>query len=344
MPTPYQILTLARTCVLALVYAWVCVCACIGMSINAWAIPHAHADTYLQSQSRAANATVAIRITITPTISTLGGASIARIDYFADTSLIGSVIDNTSGSNLPASGSPYNWSPLTARTYTVTAQVTDSIGHTATSAPITVTIANPNGETITFLHNDFAGSAIAATDDLGAVLWKENYTPFGDRAVKAVAGANNRQFFTGKPVDGETGLSYFGARYYDPVVGRFMGVDPLVFRDADIQSFNRYAYANNNPYKNIDPDGRRCTSASGTTTCDTGVAVGLPVVSFPTPIGFPATMGPEDKNHHLYDKTAIGLAENNSKIQQAIVNDPTPGKDQPATVQGTANNATPESN
>jgi uncharacterized protein RhaS with RHS repeats len=43
------------------------------------------------------------------------------------------------------------------------------------------------------------------------------------------------------------------ARYYDPVIGRFYSNDPLGFRD--IHSFNRYAYANNNPYRYTDPTG-----------------------------------------------------------------------------------------
>ena len=51
-------------------------------------------------------------------------------------------------------------------------------------------------------------------------------------------------------------LSYFGARYYDPSIGRFMGVDPEGFNPNSVHSFNRYAYGNNNPYKYVDPDGR----------------------------------------------------------------------------------------
>ena len=43
------------------------------------------------------------------------------------------------------------------------------------------------------------------------------------------------------------------ARYYDPVIGRFYSNDPQGFRD--VHSFNRFAYANNNPYKYVDPDG-----------------------------------------------------------------------------------------
>ena len=44
------------------------------------------------------------------------------------------------------------------------------------------------------------------------------------------------------------------ARYYDPVIGRFYSNDPVGFKG--VHSFNRYSYANNNPYKYIDPDGR----------------------------------------------------------------------------------------
>jgi uncharacterized protein RhaS with RHS repeats len=47
---------------------------------------------------------------------------------------------------------------------------------------------------------------------------------------------------------------YMQARYYDPVIGRFYSNDPVGF--SNVHNFNRYAYANNNPYKYVDPDGR----------------------------------------------------------------------------------------
>ncbi len=47
-----------------------------------------------------------------------------------------------------------------------------------------------------------------------------------------------------------------GARYYDPVIGRFLSMDPVEFTEANPASFNRYAYANNNPYMYFDPDGQ----------------------------------------------------------------------------------------
>lgn len=45
-------------------------------------------------------------------------------------------------------------------------------------------------------------------------------------------------------------------RYYDPVAGRFLSIDPVETDSNSGTSFNRYAYANNNPYRFIDRDGR----------------------------------------------------------------------------------------
>ena len=94
------------------------------------------------------------------------------------------------------------------------------------------------------------------TDPAGNIVWKEKYRPFGEKVNNQAASADNRQWFHGKAVDTDTGLSYFGARYYDPVLGRFMGVDPVGFQEDNIHSFNKYAYGNNNPYKFIDKDGK----------------------------------------------------------------------------------------
>ena len=67
-----------------------------------------------------------------------------------------------------------------------------------------------------------------------------------------VSGEGNKELFTGKELDEGTGLSYFGARYYDPGIGRFLSVD----RFAEKYSFmTPYQYAANNPLLFIDING-----------------------------------------------------------------------------------------
>ena len=110
--------------------------------------------------------------------------------------------------------------------------------------------------TVTYYHNDLAGSPAVATNSSGAVIWRQSYRPYGERLTNAPASAANDVWFTSRRQDAETGLVYMGARYYDPVAGRFNSVDPKGFDEANVHSFNRYAYANNNPYRYVDPDGQ----------------------------------------------------------------------------------------
>ncbi|UTY59245.1 RHS repeat-associated core domain-containing protein [Massilia sp. erpn] len=119
----------------------------------------------------------------------------------------------------------------------------------------TVGVAAPSVTGTTYFHNDVAGTPMLATDSNGNVAWQENYRPYGEQLNKAAASSNNKLWFAGKPYDRNTGLSYMGARYYNPELGRFYGIDPATVDPADVHSFNRYAYANNNPYRFVDPDG-----------------------------------------------------------------------------------------
>lgn len=108
-------------------------------------------------------------------------------------------------------------------------------------------------ERITYVHFDALGSPLAGSDSNGELVWREEYTPYGDTIDGAKTAGNIG--FAGKLHDPDIGLSYFGARWYDPAIGRFMGVDPADFYQENIHSFNRYTYANNNPYAYVDPDG-----------------------------------------------------------------------------------------
>ena len=119
--------------------------------------------------------------------------------------------------------------------------------------------AQAAGFEVTYYHNDLLGSPVAATNEDGELLWRKSYQPYGSEIESAPDGEGAEEEFvgyTGHRLDKEIGLVYAGARYYDPVIGRFMGVDPVGFVEDNPMSFNRYAYANNNPYKYVDPDGR----------------------------------------------------------------------------------------
>jgi len=102
---------------------------------------------------------------------------------------------------------------------------------------------------IVYMHNDALGSPMMETNELGAVISRTHYKPFGGTLEETKEGVG----YTGHLNDADLGLTYMQARYYDPVIGRFYSNDPLGFRD--VHSFNRYAYANNNPYKYVDPTG-----------------------------------------------------------------------------------------
>ncbi len=109
---------------------------------------------------------------------------------------------------------------------------------------------------ITYYHNDLSGSPVVATNQAGEVVWRESYRPYGERLKNESASQENQTWFTSRHQDEDTGLVYMGARFYNPMLGRFLSVDAVRFVEPNIHSFNRYAYANNNPYKYTDPDGR----------------------------------------------------------------------------------------
>jgi RHS repeat-associated protein len=103
-----------------------------------------------------------------------------------------------------------------------------------------------------FLQPDAGGSPLASTWS-GGLLFKENYRPYGELLTFQGIGLNN-VWFAGQKLD-DSSLLYMGARYYDPGTGRFLSVDPKEVDPGDLHSLNRYAYANNNPYRYVDPDG-----------------------------------------------------------------------------------------
>ncbi len=100
-----------------------------------------------------------------------------------------------------------------------------------------------------YIHTDHLQSSSVMTDMAGTYAQKSFYYPFGEtKDVPFGDGYMDFKYkYTGKEWDAETGLYYYGARYYDPKLARFISADTIVPEPYYPQSFNRYAYAYNNP-------------------------------------------------------------------------------------------------
>jgi RHS repeat-associated protein len=108
-----------------------------------------------------------------------------------------------------------------------------------------------------YVHTDALGSPVAHTNAIGGLMNRTRYEPYGYPFAGAKPSVNTSVIgFTGHVQDAETDLVYMQQRYYDPIAGRFLSVDPVTTDAATGKSFGRYQYANNNPYRYIDGDGR----------------------------------------------------------------------------------------
>ena len=129
---------------------------------------------------------------------------------------------------------------------------------------------------VQYLTVDQLGSTRVVTNGDKTVGARYDYEPFGRELMVSsgswrfgVAGygsaAGFSQRFTGKERDSETGLDYFGARYFSGAQGRFTTADPIIHPSqsqagrevflSEPQRWNKYAYVSNNPLKYVDPDG-----------------------------------------------------------------------------------------
>lgn len=120
---------------------------------------------------------------------------------------------------------------------------------------------------------------------------------------------------------------------------RFVSVDPVQANPNNGQNFNRYYYGNNNPYRFVDPDGRRSVVKDGQ------IYIQPENKSVPALSGIPNTVGakgvsPSDSSFHTYDvKTNSSLT--GAQAGDGFKNNPTPGNDRPAGPSGTRNDVGP---
>ncbi|MBI5225013.1 RHS repeat-associated core domain-containing protein [Candidatus Micrarchaeota archaeon] len=90
---------------------------------------------------------------------------------------------------------------------------------------------------------------------IGSALEQQTNEFYAFGESDKATGSGNDYKYTGKEFDDESGLYYYGARYYDPDLGRFVSADALQGNLGDPLSLNRYVYVKNNPVKFVDPNG-----------------------------------------------------------------------------------------
>jgi RHS repeat-associated protein len=114
-----------------------------------------------------------------------------------------------------------------------------------------------DGETperlIYFYHSDHLGSSSLITNFDGEVTQHVEYIPYGEIFMEERNSSFSTPYlFNAKELDDETGLYYYGARYFDPTGAMWLSVDPLFEKYAGMSPYN---YCSGNPVKFIDPDG-----------------------------------------------------------------------------------------
>jgi RHS repeat-associated protein len=107
---------------------------------------------------------------------------------------------------------------------------------------------------IHYYHSDHLGSSSAVTDAAGNRVQNLAYFPFGEtREQSGTVDVHHK--YTGQELDDSTDLYFYGARYYDAGVGKFITPDTVVQAPYDPHTLNRYSYVRNNPLKYTDPSG-----------------------------------------------------------------------------------------
>ena len=107
-----------------------------------------------------------------------------------------------------------------------------------------------------FYQHDHLGSVRAVVDENGVTEERDDYYPFGATYGQDATPNVRRYKYNGKELDRMHGLNLldYGARWYDPLLGRFTTMDPLCEK---YYSISPYAYCANNPVRYIDPDGKK---------------------------------------------------------------------------------------
>jgi RHS repeat-associated protein len=166
----------------------------------------------------------------------------------------------------------------------------------------------------TFAHDHLQTTSLVASW-AGNVASTTTHLPFG--AIEVETGSVDEPYkFTGKELEREFGLYYFGARYYNPHLGRWMSVDPLAIGGDIGQSLGPYVYCENDPFGHIDPDGAQAQQTNPSSTGPPGHML-LPAAPFhPSNIG-PPLMGPRMDGRAATERAGIDCAKERNREERS---------------------------
>jgi RHS repeat-associated protein len=119
-------------------------------------------------------------------------------------------------------------------------------------------VAMRSGSTLTYLLSDHLGSTSVTANSSGALTSDLFYKPWG-RTRYTYGTIPTTYRFTGQraeiSIGGAYGLYFYGARWFDPLLGRFISPDSMIPDPSNPADFDRYSYVRNNPVNFIDPSG-----------------------------------------------------------------------------------------
>jgi RHS repeat-associated protein len=141
------------------------------------------------------------------------------------------------------------------------------------------------GPTLTWLSADPQGTATIAVDLTTAAATVRHNDPFGNPRDGSAPAWPNTDGYLNKPTNAFTATTHLGAREYDPKIGRFLSVDP-VLDTGDPQSLNGYAYADNDPVNGSDADGLCVKIDSASAPCLTSTQSAYPTYTNNQSSGF----------------------------------------------------------
>jgi len=126
-------------------------------------------------------------------------------------------------------------------------------------------IAMRENGTLTWLLSDHLGSTSVVADANGNLLSSLHYTAFGE--VRAASGNTSTDYrYTGQRRDSYINLYWFGSRWYDPALARFLSPDPIIPEPNNLLAYDRYQYVYSNPLRYTDSSGH-CIDGISTWVC-----------------------------------------------------------------------------